>query len=311
MKIAFLFSAYTDPEHLLRLLKVLPENSEAFLHIDAKSDISMFQAVVKGAHVHYIDQRFNVVWGSFTQVQYQMALIRAALESGIGFDYLITMSGMEYPVWSNQRIEAFLTRQRQERKELLQALCLTELPAHQQRLYIRHWPWNNSPFKPGSLKSRCRVLLRKLLFALGRRKPLEFDADGHHYKLYKGSDWFGITPELGAFVLNRWEHSPQLQAYFKDSFTPSETAIHTIAFNDSEFRSRCIFSEGPYTRLVDLTPLCYIDYIPGTVNTLDESQYDVIIGSGKMFCRKVISGKGNRLMQLLDEHRARTHEEVG
>lgn len=302
MKIAFLFSAYTDPEHLLRLIQALPEGSEAFIHIDAKSDIAPFKAIVKSKHIHYISQRYHVVWGSYRQTQYQIALIRAALESGIAFDYLITMSGMEYPIWSNREMEEYLTTQRKENRELLQALRLTDQPPHQQRLYIRHWPFNNVYAKPGSMKSRCRVLLRKLMFAVGMRKPLEFDADGHHYKMYKGSDWFGITPELGAYILDRWDNSPELRAYFEDSFTPSETAIHTIAFNSEKFFPRCIFNDGPYTRLVDLTPLCYIDYRP-LVHVLDESYFDTLLQSGKMFCRKVITGKSNRLMQLLDEHR--------
>lgn len=304
MKIAFLYSAYTDPQHLKRLIDVMPKGSESFIHIDAKSDICQFKAVVNGEHIHYLEQRYNVVWGSFRQTEYQIALIRAALQSGIVFDYLMTMSGMEYPIWSNRRIEAFLTEKRKANKELLQALCLTEQSKDQQRLYIRHWPYNNRPAKPGSLFSKYRVMMRKLMFALGRRKPLEFDADGHHYKLYKGSDWFAITPELGAFVLDRWDNSPQLRAYFEDSFTPSETAIHTIAFNSEEFFRNCIFNDGPYTRLVDLTPLTYIDYRP-LVHILDESYMDTLLSSGKMLCRKVISGKSDLLMEQLDAHRAK------
>ena len=60
MKIAFLYSAYTDPQHLKRLIDVLPEGSESFVHIDAKSDISQFKAVVNGEHIHYLEQRYNV-----------------------------------------------------------------------------------------------------------------------------------------------------------------------------------------------------------------------------------------------------------
>ncbi len=307
MKIAFLFSAYTDPEHLRRLLSVLPEGSEAFLHIDAKSDIAAFRAVVQGPHVHYLEERYNVVWGSFQQTQYQMALIRAALQSGIAFDYLFTMSGMEYPIWSNHHIEQYLTEQRAQRRELLMALRMTAQSPEHRRLYVRHWPFNNYGWRPGSLLSKLRVSLRTTLFALGWRKPLAFEADGHHYELYKGSDWFGITPELGAFVLERWDSSPQLQAYFRDSFTPSETAIHTIAFN-SDFAARCLFSEGEYTRLADLTPLTFIDYVPGTVGTLDESYFDTLIQSGKMFCRKVVTGSGDKLMALLDRHRESSAE---
>ena len=240
MKIAFLCSAYTDPQHLQRLIEALPDESEYFVHVDAKSDIMAFKRTLQTERVHFIGERYNVVWGSFTQVQYQIALIRAAIDSGIAFDFLLTMSGMEYPVWGNRRIEAFFNARIANDEELLQGVCMTTQPFRQQRLYVEHWPLNNRLFKPGSLRSKCRVALRKTLYAAGWRKPLEFDADGHHYHLYKGSDWFGITPRLGRFVLERWDASPQLQRYFRDGFAPSETAIHTIVFNDDAQRARCI-----------------------------------------------------------------------
>jgi len=303
MKIAFLCSVYTDAPHLQRLMAALPPSSEFFIHVDAKADATPFRQLLTGPRVHFLEQRYDVVWGSFRQVEYQMALIRAAINSGTAFDYLITMSGMEYPLWSNAQIERYLADQLQTGQQLLQAICMTHQPAGRQRLYVQHWPLINRHYGPGSLLSKYRTALRKVGFALGKRKPLEFDADGHHYQLYKGSDWFGITPELGRFVLDRWDHSPQLQHYFYDSFTPSETAIHTIVFNEATQAAHCLRAEGTYTCLADLTPLTYIDYTPGSVGTLDESYFDTLISSGKMLCRKVVTGKGDRLVQLLDTYR--------
>lgn len=303
MKIAFLCSVYTDAPHLKRLIEALPPTAEFFIHVDAKADIEPFRQLLTGPRIHFLDHRHNVVWGSFRQVEYQMALIRAALDSGTAFDYLITMSGMEYPLWSNERMEAFLTTEREARHEQLKAICMLHQQPELQQLYVQHWPLINHDYARGSLKSKWRVALRKAGYALGRRKRLEFDADGHHYILYKGSDWFGITPELGRFVLDRWDHSPQLRQYFSDSFTPSETAIHTMVFNDDKWRNHCQLAEGAYTRLADLTPLTYIDYTPGTVGTLDESYFPTLLESGKMLCRKVITGKSDRLVQLIDEQR--------
>ena len=45
-KLAFLISAHKDPVHLKRLIDSLPESSEFFIHIDAKSDM-VFHVVPK------------------------------------------------------------------------------------------------------------------------------------------------------------------------------------------------------------------------------------------------------------------------
>ena len=47
MKLAFLISAHTDPEHLKRLILSLPEDAVFVVHIDAKSDISAFTIIHK------------------------------------------------------------------------------------------------------------------------------------------------------------------------------------------------------------------------------------------------------------------------
>ena len=302
MKLAFLYSAYTDPQQLKRLIDSLPEGSHHFIHVDAKSDIGPFRALLASPSVHFLEQRHAVVWGSFRQLEYQMSLFRAAILSGTDFDYLVTMSGMEYPVWSNSRIEQFFEEKKRRNEQPIQALLLTTQNHRQQRLYTRHWPFNNVYLRPGSLRSKLRVALRQGGYILGRRKKLEFDADGHHYRLHKGSDWFALSAEAARFVLDRWDNSPELQNYFRDSFTPSETAIHTILFCDERFRPSCMYVEGDYTRLADLTPLCYIDYRP-LVRVLDESYYDILLQTDKMFCRKIRSGKSDRLVSLLESHR--------
>ena len=39
------------------------------------------------------------------------------------------------------------------------------------------------------------------------------------------------------------------------------------------------------------------------VRTLDESYYDTVLSADKMFCRKVVTGKSDRLADMLDAHR--------
>lgn len=298
-RLAFLISAHTDPEHLKRLVESLPGGSDFYIHVDKKAEISRFTDIVKGPNVHFTERRFDIVWGSILQVEYQMELLRQCLGSGREYDYLVSMSGLDYPLWSNRRINDFFDNA--GGRELLQGLCL-EGQEYSKKEYVVYRPFNDRPWQFGTLKNKFRVALRKALKAIGVRKRLTFEVGGRTYKLYKGSSWWAITPHLGRYALGEWENNDGLRRYFRTSFTPDETFMQTVAFNNEDFAQRCILTTGRYTTLAALTPLTFIDYNP-TIQILTEKYYRQLMESGKMFCRKTMTGRSDRLMDMIDKQR--------
>ena len=63
-----------------------------------------------------------------------------------------------------------------------------------------------------------------------------------------------------------------------------------------------MLAQGRYKSLTALTPLTFIDYSTN-IKILDEFDFDRITKSGKMFCRKVITGESDLLMTLIDDAR--------
>lgn len=297
VRMAFLIPLFKDADHFARLLKALPEEADFYVHVDAKVSEEPFRKAAAGRNVFFTKHRYNIVWGSCMQVYSQMEKMRTALNSGRSYDYFFIISGQDYPLWSNERIRQFVRDNRD--RSYLKAICMVDQGWHA-RGYRRYYFFQNRPWAPGSWKSKCRALLRRVTAPL-LHKPLEFDADGHHYRLYKGSDWFGITPRLAQLVVSRWDASPQLRRYFSTGFAPSETCIQTIAFN-SPLAGQCLQVEGGFQSLTALTPLTFIDYHP-LIKELDESDFPRLMESGKMFCRKVLSGKSDRLVEMIEEIR--------
>lgn len=298
MRLAFLISAHTDPLHLDRLIKSLPEESDFFIHVDAKSDLKIFEDRIRDDRVKFVLPRINVTWGSIKQVEYQMVLIKSALESQNNYDYFVSMSGLDYPVWSNNKITNYFTTNKG--KEYIQGICMTN-QGKDARLYRQYRLLSQKPWAMGSLGSKFRVALRHIISFAGIVKPLTFKADGKEYQLYKGSSWWAITPDLAEYALKTWNSNSQYVRYFKTSFGPDETFIQTLAFNSS-FADRCILTKGNMPDFDNLTPLTYIYYHP-IIKILNEEDYDTIINSGKMFCRKTITGKSDKLLNLIDKFR--------
>lgn len=297
MKIAFLISAHTDAAHLQRLIHSLPEGSAFYIHIDRKSNITPFRRILTSPQVHFISHRVNVVWGSINEVEYQMELIRAALSDG-NADYLITISGMDYPVWSNQRIIDYLSADL--RLNYLQGIAMLHQGKNAET-YTRFRFFADKPWRNGSWRSKLRVSLRHAIAALGIRKTLTIHTKNKEYMLYKGAAWWAIRPDLARLVLQEWDHNERLVQYFRTSFCPAETFVQTVAFN-SKFAPFCQLSIGQYKSLAALTPLTYIDY-GKQVKILTEEDYQAIKASKKMFCRKTVSGTSDRLLERIDAER--------
>lgn len=291
MHIAYLISAHTDAPQLKRLIDALHPQAEFFVHIDSKSDLEEFTRLIKSPRVHFIPQRVDVMWGTMLEVEYQMNLIRAAVAFPVHFDRIFFLSGMDYPLWSNERITQWLKEQ--EGREILQGYCMDNpvLSPSQHQMY--------TVARPFSRHRKWAILQRIVRRAMGLRKGLSFYVDGNLWHLYKGSAWWCITEALASHVLNYYEHKEEIRDYFKDSFGPAETLIQTIALNSPKFRQRCILTEGEYPGLAALTPLHFIDYNP-VIKVMDETDYPRLTESGKMFCRKVVSGKSDELVRLLE-----------
>lgn len=298
MKLAFLISAHTDAHHLLRLINSLPSDSDKYVHIDLKADINTFSAIAALDHVQIINKRYNVMWGSFLQVNFQRALMMAALSSEVNYDYLITLSGLDYPLWSNERINCFF--EQNNGKEFIQGVRVKD-QGKDTKLYREYRFLNNHCWRYGTLKSKFRVAIRKIVYTLGVRKTLSVKCDGTIYDLYKGSDWWAITANLARYLMDFYETHPAFVRYFKNSFSPNETIWQTIVFH-SEFADKCILSVGKISKLEDLTPLTYIEY-GKEITIFSEKDFDTLIKSDKMFCRKVVTGKSDKLMDMIDKYR--------
>lgn len=300
MRFAFIISAHNDPVHLKRMIGSLPEESEFFVHIDAKTPLAQFTDMVSDRRVHFVEPRTDVMWGSIGVVEAQMTMLREALKrhEAEAFDYMISLSGLDYPLWSNERIVNYFAGH--AGREFIVTLPM-EHQGEAARLYREHRPFNYKSWRYGTLKSKFRVALRHIVYWMGVRKKLRFRADGSEYVLNKGSMWWAITPALARLALDYWDGHPQYVRYFHDGFAPDETFIPTLTAH-SEFADRAIRMEGAFKDLESITPLTFIDYTNG-IKVFTEEDFQTLAGSDKMFCRKTVTGKSDKLMDLIDDYR--------
>ncbi|MCM1108746.1 MAG: beta-1,6-N-acetylglucosaminyltransferase [Clostridium sp.] len=300
MKIAYLISAHNDPQHLQRLVGSLQPRSEFFIHIDASVDIRPFRKVLPDKNIHFCSKRMWVEWGNISQVRYQIALMEEYFRTGIPCDRLCFLSGLDYPLWSNSRMDRFWEETGD--REFIQGIDMTVQRDELQEWYRLYRPFTTVPLRNRRWKIRLCALGREMCRLAGMRKTLVFTVDGKIYRLHKGSSWWCITPKLAEWMLHEVHAHPGLLRYFTTLFGPDETLWQTLVFN-SPFADKALLQQGAYTTLADLTPLHYIHYHP-VIKVFTAEDWGTLRLSGKMFCRKTVSGTSDTLLDLIDRARA-------
>ena len=119
-----------------------------------------------------------------------------------------------------------------------------------------------------------------------------------------GSDYWSLTFECAKYVFEKLCKEKSFIKYFKTSFVPSEMCVQTIVFNSKFSGNTISFNYEDYKGLANLTPLHYIEY-GKSIKIFDETDFNTLINSGKMFFRKASTEKSMKLLNMIDEFRSR------
>jgi len=223
-KTAYLVFAYKNPQLLKRAIKTLSTDDCAFfVHIDQKSDIDQFSCI-SGDNIFFTDKRLIVYWAEFSGVEAILLLIRQALGRPERYEHFVLLSGSEYPLRSGRYIQTFL-----EKNRGFEFISFLKMP---------------SPGKPISRINTLRLESDKPVRRLGWRILAKVGLAERDYRQYLGGlepysgiTWWTLSRNACEYVLRFTESKPHVKRFFRDTFAPEESFIHTILGN-SPLRDR-------------------------------------------------------------------------
>src|SRR5215217_6713309 len=110
VEIVYLIVAHKHPEQLVRLVRRLStEKTSFFVHVDRKTKSETYNQMVRGLgnmpNVHFL-KRQRVYWGHISLVTAYIQGLREILNRNTSFDYVVLLSGQDYPIKSNSYIES-------------------------------------------------------------------------------------------------------------------------------------------------------------------------------------------------------------
>lgn len=301
-KIAYILTAYQDPEQLRRLVDALDEHADFFIHVDAKVDIGPFSEKFAGrSNVRFTEHRYLIQWGGYDQVRSQTELLRCALATGEDYLRIVCLSGTDYPTWSNAAIRSEFESHPGREEIIGLNLETCDSPSQKDKVSIYHFGRNLPIANPAIRRifsGTSRWVMRRLPF----RKPVRARIGGIPGPVHFGSDYWALGRACAEHVHGVLSSDPGFARYFKTAFAPSELCVQTIVFN-SPYRDRAILKPGPaYKGLWELTPLHHIRY-GKQIAVMGPADIDEIAGKPKMFVRKLSSRSSGDLYDLLERLR--------
>lgn len=289
---AYLISAYLNPLTLKQLVDALNEEEKVdfYIHVDAKCNILEFSELLCGySNVFFLKgrERVKVFWGGYSQVKMEYNLIKSMLHTGTRYHRIFYLTGMDYPLVSNRAMQESLV----DNMEYIIGFdvsheCAVESPKGSMKDKFLYF-WN--------LDTRIGVCLTRKKFK--KRKQYE----DLKCSFYFGSEYWALTYDCIKYVFETYSKNKRLQRMLRFCFSPGEAWVHTVIFN-SKWKERGQIYKGSYRGLASLSPISYFDY-GKEIKILNDSDYNRLINSQKLFCRKVKKGVSDNLVAMIDSVR--------
>ena len=290
MKIAYLILAHANPRHLKRMVETLScEDCSFFIHIDRKVDINAFSAI-SGPNVSFIKNRLTISWAEYSLVEATLLLIREALASPSRPEYLVLLSGSDFPLRTKEYIHRFFEDHRG-----CEFIGIVKIPSREAGIKLSHINVLHIPVERPLLRFIVRVFAK---FGFAR---LDYRSELRSMEPFGGSQWWALSSEACRYVIDFARDHPEICRFFSKTSAPDETFFHTVLGN-SELRSsitRNLMYEDWQAGTPHPNPIgeSHLAYFRGR----DKVLADDVFGAGELLFARKLSDETLLISQQLAE----------
>lgn len=310
MTTVFLLQTHKDPDHLKRLVSLLRRGcptSKVLVSHDVAASPLPADLFADDPEVYVTSGRGGR--GDFLIVDGYLKALAFLRDYGIDYDWLVNMSGSDYPVMSLRAIEAELAKTEFDgflhHFDVLDnvAECMVPMrwPATEglDRYYYQYRKLKDSLSQTQrNIVAVPRILSRKYLksvriftaYGLMVGRPATSIPFNAAFRCYAGSYWHAIRRHCAEYLLEFTSQNPDIRSYFEKVLVPDEAYIQTVLVNNRDFRFNC-----NNRRFFDMS-----QSRRGHPKLLDASDLPRITEQGYFFARKLERRSGAAVFDALD-----------
>lgn len=302
-QVIYLIASHKNPAQVARLARSITSMSpqaQVLIHHDPSGpclDVQSFDS----DRIYIFDAPITVGWGEFSVVESELRCINWLQQNSIRFDWLVLLSGQDYPVQHVATFEHYLKDTSYDG-------------------FIEYFPYNKPPktlwnwgadlgleryyYRYYRAPARLKWIFRKLYRVVNwqsavRLKGGKFGAKvavrhrrtifSNSFRCYAGSQWHSLNRRCVEYIQHFIQNHPEVVEYYRYTMVPDECFFQTILANNPDLKLcndnlRYIAWEPPY---------------PAIMQTQD---FDRLIGSDKFFARKFDITVDADILDRLDHH---------
>ncbi|MGB3639028.1 MAG: beta-1,6-N-acetylglucosaminyltransferase [Rivularia sp. (in: cyanobacteria)] len=250
MKICYLIQTYKNPEQIYRLVKLIKNTtSNSFIVVShnfnsCNLDISLFK---KLSDVEVIPNN-GVMMGSFGIIQGFFDAIGWLLNQNIQFDWLINLTGQDYPTQPLSKVEKLLSSTDYDGFVEYYDVYSKQSPWSKKVVNTRYL-YSYKHFKE-YLSPRQKYMLRPIKHIVNNCQPfvrLDYSYGlivgmknfnrlfNKHFTCYGGSFFTTISRNCATYLYNFVRENDRVLDYYKRTFIPEESLVQTVLVNSKKF----------------------------------------------------------------------------
>ena len=272
----------------MRMVERLDDgDSHFYIHVDLKTALPYTYAeLAKRKRVNLL-KRISTSWGGFSLAQATLNALAEIKESGRNFRAISLLSGQDYPIKSNQEIDAYL--ENSEYGVFLDYFALPNYRRWESGGTYRYKKYFFGIDKLSLLFSKFMNLVSTFVPVLQRKLPSDLIP-------YCGSQWWTIDMYALNYILSFIEDHPNYVNFHKFSFAPDELFFHIILLNAKDPRLKGSICKD------NLRLIKWEKWENAHPELLTIANFEELRRSKALFARKFEGEKDELILNLIDEH---------
>jgi hypothetical protein len=298
MKVCYFIQSHKNPEQICRLVRVIKKsspNSQVLINHDFSTSYLDLKSLSNFSGIDLIKRKKSARRGDSSILEIYLNAIDWLFKHGSEFDWLICLSGQDYPTQPISEIENFLS--------------ITEYDGfiHYHDLLLEESNWSKKNLKRYfaqyiSLPESTSWVLQKYSSKIKRYTPLiirwDYSLIGLEAKTlfndkficYRGWYWNTLSKTCVKFLIDYLREHPEVLRYYKRTIAPEESIIQTVLVNSKRFN---LYRDNKR----------YVDYpadLKGYARLLTVEDYSKITNGDFHFARKFDMKQDCKILDMLD-----------
>ena len=301
MKVVYFIQSHKNPKQVCRLVKVIKTfspNSLVLLSHDFSCSPLDLNELRQFYGIELIKRKKSVRRGDDSVLAVYLSIINWLFEHNYDYDWLICLSGQDYPVLPIPEIETFLATTEYDGFITYWNLYSEKSPwgkeGGQKRYFVQYvklpeWSkwWLRKMTRIEPFVPLLNIQWRYALIGLQAQSTPFND----NFRCYGGWYWNTLSKKCVDLLRNYLVKHPELLKYYQRTLAPEESIVATILVNSKE---------------VNICNDClrYLDFpteLGGCARNLTTVDYDKIVNKNFHFARKFDPKPENNILDLLDE----------